>query len=133
MLAFDFILWSLVGLYFDQIAPRQFGSTKRWTFPLEVCFRRKTQSVTDLNLGDEEQSVQLVAKGNFEREHLQRDNEFVLKVRGLRKIFDNKKVAVSDASFTMYSGQIFALLGHNGAGKTTTISMLTGLLTPTKG
>jgi ATP-binding cassette subfamily A (ABC1) protein 3 len=77
--------------------------------------------------------VQLVAKGNFEREHLQRDNEFVLKVRGLRKIFDNKKVAVSDASFTMYSGQIFALLGHNGAGKTTTISMLTGLLTPTKG
>jgi len=27
----------------------------------------------------------------------------------------------------MYSGQIFALLGHNGAGKTTTISMLTGL------
>lgn len=133
MLAFDFILWSLVGLYFDQIAPRQFGSAKRWNFPLEACFRRKTQSVTDLNLGDEEQSVQLVAKGNFEREHLQRDNEFVLKVRGLRKIFDNKKVAVSDASFTMYSGQIFALLGHNGAGKTTTISMLTGLLTPTKG
>jgi ATP-binding cassette subfamily A (ABC1) protein 3 len=33
----------------------------------------------------------------------------------------------------MYSGQIFALLGHNGAGKTTTISMLTGLLSSTKG
>jgi len=28
----------------------------------------------------------------------------------------------------MYTGQIFALLGHNGAGKTTTISMLTGLI-----
>ena len=34
---------------------------------------------------------------------------------------------------TMYSGQIFALLGHNGAGKTTTISTLTGLLQPTEG
>lgn len=34
---------------------------------------------------------------------------------------------------TMYSGQIFALLGHNGAGKTTTISTLTGLLEPTHG
>ena len=34
---------------------------------------------------------------------------------------------------TMYSGQIFALLGHNGAGKTTTIQTLTGLLKPTHG
>ena len=33
----------------------------------------------------------------------------------------------------MYSGQIFALLGHNGAGKTTTISTLTGLLSPSDG
>jgi ATP-binding cassette subfamily A (ABC1) protein 3 len=33
----------------------------------------------------------------------------------------------------MYTGQIFALLGHNGAGKTTTISMLTGLLDITSG
>jgi ATP-binding cassette subfamily A (ABC1) protein 3 len=34
---------------------------------------------------------------------------------------------------TIYNGQIFALLGHNGAGKTTTISMLSGLIQPTKG
>ena len=33
----------------------------------------------------------------------------------------------------MYTGQIFALLGHNGAGKTTTISMLTGLINSTSG
>lgn len=33
----------------------------------------------------------------------------------------------------MYSGQIFALLGHNGAGKTTTLSMLTGMLEQNEG
>lgn len=76
-----------------------------------------------------------MAKGNFERvsESLNRDDDFALKVRGLRKVFTNNKVAVDGASFTMHSGQIFALLGHNGAGKTTTISMLTGLLRPTAG
>ena len=48
-------------------------------------------------------------------------------------VYANGKVAVKDASMTLYSGQIFALLGHNGAGKTTTISTLTGLLEPTSG
>jgi ATP-binding cassette subfamily A (ABC1) protein 3 len=56
-----------------------------------------------------------------------------LRVRGLKKIFNDGKEAVSDTSMTMYEGQIFALLGHNGAGKTTTISILTGLLEPTSG
>lgn len=50
-----------------------------------------------------------------------------MKVRGLKKTF-GKKQAVRGVDLTMYSGQIFALLGHNGAGKTTTLSMLTGLL-----
>lgn len=61
-----------------------------------------------------------------------------MKVRGLKKTFESRggsaaKVAVDNTSMTMYSGQIYALLGHNGAGKTTTISMLTGLLKPTGG
>jgi len=47
-----------------------------------------------------------VAKGNFEKvpESLNRDDDFALKVRGLRKIFGNSKVAVGGASFTMHSG-----------------------------
>ena len=51
----------------------------------------------------------------------------------MKKVYDNGKVAVKGTSMTMYSGQIFALLGHNGAGKTTTISTLTGLLSPSGG
>jgi len=41
--------------------------------------------------------------------------------------------AVSDISFDVKRGEIFAFLGPNGAGKTTTIKMLTTLLTPTTG
>ena len=55
-----------------------------------------------------------------------------MKIRGLRKVF-GEKIAVHNTNITMYTGQIFALLGHNGAGKTTTISMLTGLIQPTEG
>jgi ATP-binding cassette subfamily A (ABC1) protein 3 len=60
-------------------------------------------------------------------------DETYLELRVLRKTFPNGFTAVKDLSVKMYTGQIFALLGHNGAGKTTVISMLTGLLTPTSG
>jgi ATP-binding cassette, subfamily A (ABC1), member 3 len=54
-------------------------------------------------------------------------------VANLRKTFANGFTAVKDLNVKMYTGQIFALLGHNGAGKTTVISMLTGLLSPSSG
>jgi ABC-2 type transport system ATP-binding protein len=41
--------------------------------------------------------------------------------------------AVSDISFEVKAGEIFAFLGPNGAGKSTTISMLTTMLRPTSG
>lgn len=42
-------------------------------------------------------------------------------------------MAVRNLSFNMFENQITVLLGHNGAGKTTTMSMLTGMITPSKG
>ena len=57
----------------------------------------------------------------------------ILNVTHLRKTYPNGFTAVKDLNVKMYTGQIFALLGHNGAGKTTVISMLTGLLSPTEG
>jgi ATP-binding cassette subfamily A (ABC1) protein 3 len=57
----------------------------------------------------------------------------ILNVAHLRKTYPNGFTAVKDLNVKMYTGQIFALLGHNGAGKTTVISMLTGLLSPTAG
>lgn len=56
-----------------------------------------------------------------------------MEIVNLKKVYSNGKVAVDGLNLSMFSDQIFALLGHNGAGKTTTISMVSGLLAPTSG
>ena len=42
-------------------------------------------------------------------------------------------VAVSDVSFDVRRGEVFAFLGPNGSGKSTTIRMLCGILAPSAG
>jgi len=44
-----------------------------------------------------------------------------------------ESTAVSNVSFTVLTGDIFALIGENGAGKTTIIKMMTSLYTPDSG
>jgi ABC-2 type transport system ATP-binding protein len=50
----------------------------------------------------------------------------------LRKTFGGK-VAVSDLTLSVASGEVFGFLGPNGAGKTTSVKMLLGLISPTSG
>jgi len=63
--------------------------------------------------------------------------ETMVAVRDLAKTYklpDGSEVqAVKDLDLDIYKGEIFSLLGPNGAGKTTTISMISGLLEPTRG
>jgi len=56
----------------------------------------------------------------------------IIQVTSLTKKFGDFS-AVSDVSFEVKKGEIFAFLGPNGAGKSTTIKMLTTLLDPTSG
>ncbi len=56
----------------------------------------------------------------------------IIDVKNLTKKF-NGLTAVSDVTFSVNEGDIFAFLGPNGAGKTTTIKILTTLLKPTSG
>lgn len=64
-------------------------------------------------------------------------HETLVQVRGMAKEFKRSTVekffAVKDVDLDIRRGEIFSLLGPNGAGKTTTISMISGLLTPTRG
>jgi ABC-2 type transport system ATP-binding protein len=53
-------------------------------------------------------------------------------IDGVTKSFGSK-IAVSDVSFSVPSGQICGLLGPNGAGKTTLFRLLMGILKATEG
>ncbi len=51
----------------------------------------------------------------------------------LRKVFNERKIAVAGLTLTVPRGEVFGFLGPNGAGKTTSIKMLLGLVHPTSG
>lgn len=56
----------------------------------------------------------------------------MLKCVNIRKGF-KEKIVISDLSFSVKEGEVFALLGSNGAGKTTTIKIILGLIKPDSG
>jgi lipopolysaccharide export system ATP-binding protein len=61
-----------------------------------------------------------------------KNEDTVLRVEGLRKVF-GKKEAVKDMSFSMKKGEVVGLLGPNGAGKTTCFYMIAGFIKPSAG
>ncbi len=56
----------------------------------------------------------------------------MIELRRVTKRYGSK-TAVSQLTFRVEAGEVFAFLGPNGAGKTTTIKMLVGLLSPEEG
>ncbi|GMF35983.1 unnamed protein product [Phytophthora fragariaefolia] len=149
MFAIDTILYTLLGLYFDKVVPKEHGTTLKWYFPVSPSNwrnRRKAREELKAKLDADHPSEALLdsisvdVNHNFEpvnaelREQ-ERQGE-VLAVQRLRKVFPvpgGEKVAVQGLNLTMYKNQITCLLGHNGAGKTTLISMLTGMIAPASG
>ena len=59
-------------------------------------------------------------------------SDSILEVSALSKKFGQAS-AVNNLTFSLKRGSIVGMLGGNGAGKTTTLSMLLGLLEPTRG
>src|SRR5438034_11187295 len=64
--------------------------------------------------------------------------DIVVAVRGLTKVFKDfwgrpKARAVDNVDFEVRRGEVFGLLGPNGSGKSTTVTLLLGLLYPTRG
>jgi ABC-type Fe3+/spermidine/putrescine transport system ATPase subunit len=51
----------------------------------------------------------------------------------LRKVFDNRVVAVDDVNLAVNHGEIVTVLGQSGCGKTTLLRLIAGLEEPTSG
>ncbi len=56
-----------------------------------------------------------------------------VKLKNVRKVFENGHEAVASASFTIKDGEFAVLVGPSGCGKSTTLRMLAGLETVTEG
>jgi ABC-2 type transport system ATP-binding protein len=61
------------------------------------------------------------------------DHPPLLEATNLTKRYDDGTVAVDHISFSVYPGQLYAMLGGNGAGKTTTINIFLNFIEPTEG
>ncbi|KAF1321194.1 Abc transporter a family member 1, partial [Globisporangium splendens] len=146
LLAFllDTVLYTLIGLYFEKVIPKEWGTTLKWYFPVSPSYwRSKRKGVVAQKPNPDDallDNVVLDVNPNFEpvnndlRE--QERNGSALSVQRLRKVFPvpgGEKIAVKGLNLVMYKDQITCLLGHNGAGKTTLISMLTGMTAPSSG
>lgn len=59
-------------------------------------------------------------------------NEIILEIKNLKVGYNNTPV-LHNISFSLYKGDVIALLGENGAGKTTTINSILTLLQPWEG
>jgi ABC-2 type transport system ATP-binding protein len=56
-----------------------------------------------------------------------------LECQGLTKVYEDRRKALENVTFTVETSGIFALIGRNGAGKTTLIRILATELNPTSG
>lgn len=127
------ILYLLIALYVEKVMPGNFGVPEKWYFPFSRefwCGEPEYTGVEDMNGAANDLNSNYV-RLNFEAEPQNRHAG--VRVKNLRKVYSNKKVACKGLTLNMYDDQITVLLGHNGAGKTTTMSMLTGMFPPTSG
>src|SRR5436190_16826936 len=59
--------------------------------------------------------------------------DLIVETTRLTKIYQNRQIALNDATLRIEPGTVLGLLGPNGAGKTTLLRLILGLHRPTAG
>ena len=99
-------------------------------------YNQKNLKENNQNITNQIENLNSNELNNFEKEDIYSDlnkPEDKLKLKNIKKIFPDGKIALNGISLNLYKNEIFALLGHNGAGKSTLISILIGLYSSTEG
>lgn len=129
----DVALYWLLAFYLTRIFPGEFGVGAPWNW---CCGKRKQKSVAT----HEDDLYEPITKADYALDPTLATGEPSVKLRDLRKTYTKRgcsggqeMVAVCGTNLDLYSGEVFALLGHNGAGKTTTCNMLSGFVAHTSG
>jgi len=118
-LVVDSILYGLVTWYLNRVITPDFGQALPFYFPFTAQYwgcnkkaapeYREALEQTDEDIYGSSIPIEGVS------ENLRAKSESNIVIRHLSKKFGVDKTAVDDLSFTMYNGQVTALLGHNGA------------------
>lgn len=125
------VLYILIALYMEQVFPGEFGTPRKWYFPIErLCWKRRDYIELEANTGS---SADVLGHNSNRREEPRANLTPGISIHNLTKVFGKDFVAVNNLSMNMYENEITVLLGENGAGKSTTMSMLTGVLAPSSG
>ena len=61
------------------------------------------------------------------------NNENIIELKSITKIFNDNFAAVSDLNLEVKRGEFVTFLGPSGCGKTTTLRMIAGFEQPTEG
>ncbi|XP_060127944.1 cholesterol transporter ABCA5 isoform X1 [Zootoca vivipara] len=135
LLTLDSMLYLLLGIYFDQVIPGEYGLRRSFFFFLKPSFWvKRTRNYKELY----ESSI----NGSLEFGEIVEpmSSEFqgreAIRINNVQKSYIKKGEtveALKSLSFDIYEGQITALLGHSGTGKTTLMNILCGLSPPSDG
>lgn len=137
-LAYSCVFSFVISWYVNRVMPGSYGRSRPLYFPFTRSYWFGGKNIMPLEkhnenvIKNDENEASVLREPVSETLKQQARDGISIELLNLSKTY-GKKTAVSDLTFSMYSGQVTALLGENGAGKSTTINMLTGMVAPTSG
>ncbi|ORX45952.1 hypothetical protein BCR36DRAFT_372441 [Piromyces finnis] len=126
-LIFTFVFYLIIAIYLDNVIPQGNNFYKKWNFFITDIFKNKKHKLLD------------PCHKNTNNQYIQEDPKDLKKAVEIRNICKTFKIKgerveiLKNIDFNAFYNEIFAILGHNGAGKTTLMSIMTGILSSTKG